>query len=126
MYQNKKVVSMIPIKLNSERVKDKNIRPFFDGRPLVNFISEAVVGSKYIDEAYVYCSDERIKEYIPYIGHFHAAGNPGRHELYQSEIDYEKVFAAIKETGYEGCIGLEYFPEDDPAKGLAYAKKITC
>lgn len=65
MYQNKKVVSMIPIKLNSERVKDKNIRPFFDGRPLVNFISEAVVGSKYIDEAYVYCSDERIKEYIP-------------------------------------------------------------
>lgn len=68
----------------------------------------------------------RIKEYIPYIGHFHAAGNPGRHELYQSEIDYEKVFAAIKETGYEGCIGLEYFPEDDPAKGLAYAKKIIC
>lgn len=67
----------------------------------------------------------RIKEYIPYIGHFHAAGNPGRHELYQSEVDYEKVFAAIQETGYEGCVGLEYFPLDDPEKGLAFAKKLT-
>ena len=65
MYQNKKVVSMIPIKLNSERVKDKNIRPFFDGKPLVHFISEAVSNSKYIDESYVYCSDERIEKYIP-------------------------------------------------------------
>ena len=36
MYQNKKVVSMIPIKLNSERVKNKNIRRFFDEKPLVN------------------------------------------------------------------------------------------
>ncbi|MDE7047080.1 hydroxypyruvate isomerase family protein [Parablautia intestinalis] len=67
----------------------------------------------------------RIKEYIPYIGHFHAAGNPGRHELYQSEVDYGKVFAAIQETGYEGCVGLEYFPLDDPEKGLAFAKKLT-
>ncbi|RKI93287.1 glyoxylate-induced protein [Parablautia intestinalis] len=67
----------------------------------------------------------RIREYIPYIGHFHAAGNPGRHELYQSEIDYKKVFEAIKEAGYEGCIGLEYFPEDEPEKGLAYAIKIV-
>lgn len=65
MYQNKKVVSMIPIKLNSERVKDKNIRLFFDKTPLVSFISEAVTGSKYIDEAYVYCSDEKIEKYIP-------------------------------------------------------------
>ena len=65
MYQNKKVVSMIPIKLNSERVKNKNIRRFFDEKPLVSFISEAIIGSSYIDEAYVYCSDEKIKKYIP-------------------------------------------------------------
>ena len=65
MYQNKKVVSMSPIKLNSERVKDKHIRLFFDRKPLVSFISDAVAGSRYIDEAYVYCSDERIEKYIP-------------------------------------------------------------
>ena len=66
----------------------------------------------------------RIREYIPYIGHFHAAGNPGRHELYDGEIDYRKVFAAIGETGYDGYIGLEYFPEDEVEKGLAFAKQI--
>lgn len=66
----------------------------------------------------------RIKEYIPYIGHFHAAGNPGRHELYNSEIDYKKIFAAIKETRYEGYVGLEYFPEDAPEEGLKFAKQV--
>ena len=65
MIGNKKVVSMIPIKLNSERVKDKNIRAFFDGKPLVAFIAEAVSQSRYIDEAYVYCSNEKIKDYLP-------------------------------------------------------------
>lgn len=66
----------------------------------------------------------RIKEYIPYIGHFHAAGNPGRHELYDSEIAYEKVFSAIAETGYDGYVGLEYFPLEDVQKGMEYARRM--
>lgn len=66
----------------------------------------------------------RIREYMPYIGHFHAAGNPGRHELYHSEIDYKNIFQAIKAAGYDGYIGLEYFPEDNPEKGLEYAKQV--
>lgn len=66
----------------------------------------------------------RIKEYAPFIGHFHAAGNPGRHELYNSEIDYCTIMEAIKETGYEGYVGLEYFPMDQFEKGLEYAKKV--
>lgn len=66
----------------------------------------------------------RIREYLPYIGHFHAAGNPGRHELYNSEIDYKKVFSAIAETGYDGYIGMEYFPLDDAEKGLEYVKQV--
>lgn len=65
MINGKKVVSMIPIKLNSERVKDKNIRRFFDGKYLVEFIASAAMGSRYLDEIYVYCSDERIRSYIP-------------------------------------------------------------
>ena len=58
------IVAMVPIKLNSERVKEKNLRPFFDGKPLVQFILEALKGSKRVDEIYVYCSSERIKEYL--------------------------------------------------------------
>lgn len=59
-----KIVAMVPIKLNSERVKEKNLRPFHDGKPLVQFILEALVKSKRVDEVYVYCSSERIKEYL--------------------------------------------------------------
>ena len=59
-----KIVAMVPIKLNSERVKEKNLRLFFDGKPLIHFILESLLKSKWIDEIYVYCSDDRIKEYL--------------------------------------------------------------
>lgn len=52
------------------------------------------------------------------IGHFHAAGHPGRHELYRGEINYPEVLKAIRETGYQGCVGLEYFPMDDPIASI--------
>lgn len=59
-----KTVALIPIKLDSKRVPQKNIKPFFDGTPLMHFIQRVCLESKYIDETYVYCSDENIKEYI--------------------------------------------------------------
>ena len=55
---------------------------------------------------------------IDKIGHFHAAGNPGRHELTIGEINYPNVFKAISESGYKGYIGLEYSPLEEPVKGL--------
>ncbi len=55
---------------------------------------------------------------IDKIAHFHAAGNPGRHELTLGEIQYPQVFEAIQGTEYEGYVGLEYWPVKDPAAGL--------
>ncbi len=52
------------------------------------------------------------------IGHFHAAGNPGRHELYLGEINYNEVFKAIDASGYKGYTGFEYFPAEEPLKGI--------
>ncbi|SEO75569.1 hydroxypyruvate isomerase family protein [Paenibacillus sp. OV219] len=52
------------------------------------------------------------------IGHFHAAGNPGRHELSSGELHYGRIFEAIDAAGYEGYMGLEYFPVAAPADGL--------
>jgi hydroxypyruvate isomerase len=52
------------------------------------------------------------------IGHFHAAGNPGRNELDTGELDYNRVFKALEDAGYKGYGGLEYFPLGDPAAGL--------
>jgi hydroxypyruvate isomerase len=60
---------------------------------------------------------------IDKIGHFHAAGNPGRNELQRGEINYAEVFAAIRATEFDGYVGLEYWPlDEDPIialKGVA-------
>lgn len=59
---------------------------------------------------------------IDKIGHFHAAGNPGRHELQNGEINYPAVFKAIQDTDFEGYVGLEYWPLDkNPVAALAEA-----
>lgn len=56
---------------------------------------------------------------IDKIGHFHAAGNPGRNELQRGEIHYPHVFQAIQETGFQGYVGLEYWPLDEnPVEAL--------
>jgi len=59
-----------------------------------------------------------ILENIGMIGHFHAAGCPGRGELTTGEINYPNIFSAIEQAGYEGYMGLEYFPTCDPIAGL--------
>ena len=52
------------------------------------------------------------------IGHFHAAGTPGRHELDCGELHYPYILQAIDQAGYEGYVGLEYFPQKQPNIGL--------
>ncbi len=59
-----------------------------------------------------------IKKNIDIIGHFHAAGVPGRHELYCGELNYPNIIKRIDELGYEDYIGLEYFPSIDFEKSL--------
>ena len=60
-----KIVALVPMKLNSERVKNTNIRKFDNGRPLCTYILDTLKNVNNIDEIYVYCSDEKIKDYIP-------------------------------------------------------------
>lgn len=59
-----KVAAFVPIKLNSQRVKNKNILPL-GGRPLCWHVFHALLQAEGIDEVYCYCSDEAIREYIP-------------------------------------------------------------
>lgn len=47
------------------------------------------------------------------IGHFHAAGNPGRNELYLGEMNYPGILAELEKNGYQGFVGLEYFPKEE-------------
>ena len=59
-----KTVALIPIKLGSKRVPGKNIKPFFDGTPLMHFIQKACLKAENIDEVYIYCSDDAVQEYV--------------------------------------------------------------
>ena len=64
----------------------------------------------------------RIRQYKDYIGHYHTAGNPGRHELDDTqEINYRPIMQAIAETGFTGYIGHEFIPIRDPLEGLSEA-----
>ena len=54
---------MIPIKLNNERVPNKNLKRFYDGKPLIEFIQQSTIKTKSINEVYIYCSDETIVKF---------------------------------------------------------------
>jgi hydroxypyruvate isomerase len=62
-----------------------------------------------------------IQQYAPLIGHFHAAGVPGRHELVGGDLDYRSIFRVIDEAGYSGYIGLEFSPIRDTEFALKEA-----
>ena len=59
-----KTVALLPIKMNNQRVPGKNTKRFDDGTPLMTLIQKACLNAKRIDEIYVYCSNEEVKEYI--------------------------------------------------------------
>ena len=60
-----KTVAIVPMKLNNSRLPQKNIKPFTNGKPLCSYILETLTQIDNIDEVYVYCSNERIKDYLP-------------------------------------------------------------
>lgn len=60
-----KTVAVVPMKLNNRRLPQKNIKAFTNGEPLCRYILSTLLKVEGIDEVYVYCSDEVIKNYIP-------------------------------------------------------------
>ncbi|MDB5474254.1 MAG: hyi, partial [Devosia sp.] len=54
------------------------------------------------------------------INHVQIADNPGRHEPGTGEINYDFIFRALQERGYEGWIGCEYVPSAPGHGSLAW------
>ncbi len=53
-----------------------------------------------------------IKEFHPYINHYHTGGVPGRNEIDETqELNYPLIMQAIKETGYKGFVAQEFIPK---------------
>jgi hydroxypyruvate isomerase len=66
-----------------------------------------------------------IRDNIQYIGHFHTAGNPGRHEFDETqELYYPPICKAIAETGFQGILSHEYTPTRDPLGTLDKMMKL--
>ncbi|HPP11824.1 MAG TPA: TIM barrel protein [bacterium] len=67
----------------------------------------------------------KIERYLPLIGHFHAAGVPGRCELVGGELNYRAIFSAIDRLGYSGYVGLEFTPVGKDEDALRQALSLT-
>jgi hydroxypyruvate isomerase len=66
-----------------------------------------------------------IRKNKDYIGHYHTGGNPGRHEIDETqELHYPAIVKAILETGYKGYLGQEFIPVREPVASLAQGFKI--
>jgi hydroxypyruvate isomerase len=52
-----------------------------------------------------------IRDHFQWIGHFHTGGNPGRHEIDETqELNYRFIAQAIAELGFTGYVAHEYWP----------------
>lgn len=66
-----------------------------------------------------------IRENIQYIGHFHTAGNPGRHEFDETqELYYPPICKAIADLDFQGYIAHEYTPTKEPLETLEKMMKL--
>lgn len=59
-----RTVAFITIRLNSQRLKNKNILPLA-GHPLCWYVCDTLLRCKRIDDIYIYCSEHRIMNYVP-------------------------------------------------------------
>jgi hydroxypyruvate isomerase len=68
-----------------------------------------------------------IRDHFQWLGHFHTGGNPGRHEIDDTqELNYHFVMKAIADLGYTGFVSHEYSPSqgNDPIKELVRAMEV--
>jgi hydroxypyruvate isomerase len=59
------------------------------------------------------------------VGHVHIADVPGRHEPGSGTIDWPRQLAALRSSGYNGAIGLEYQPMRDTESSLELIRRLA-
>ena len=74
-----------------------------------------------------------IRDNFQWIGHFHTGGNPGRHEIDETqELNYRFIAQAIADLDYTGYISHEYSPAQghDPIATLEQShrdlRRVNC
>lgn len=66
-----------------------------------------------------------IRDNIEHLGHFHTGGNPGRHEIDESqELNYKAISKAVADLDFDGYFAHEFIPERDPMTSLREAVEL--
>ena len=68
-----------------------------------------------------------IKDNLQWIAHFHTGGNPGRHEIDDTqELNYRFIAKTIADLGFSGYVAHEYSPAPgrDPIQSLNQVMEI--
>lgn len=64
-----KIIAIMPIKTNNERLPGKNTK-LLGGKPLLCYSLESLKESQVFDDIYVFCSDDNIRNFLPSSVHF--------------------------------------------------------
>jgi len=64
-----------------------------------------------------------IGELMRYVAHVQVADTPGRHEPGTGTIAWPAVMDVLRSKGYDGAVGLEYFPSVSDAESLALTRR---
>ena len=67
---------------------------------------------------------DKLRRWLPHIGHIQIAGVPGRHEPDVGEINYEYLFRLLDELKYDGWVGCEYKPATTTTAGLTWLYRL--
>ncbi len=67
---------------------------------------------------------QTLRQNLPQIGYIHVADVPGRHEPGTGELNYENIFKAIADMGYQGYVGFEFQPVRQTDDALTAIKRL--
>lgn len=65
----------------------------------------------------------KMRRYLPHIGHIQVAGVPERHEPDTGELNYPYLFGLLDQLGYDGWVGCEYRPARGTLAGLGWLQR---
>lgn len=87
-----KIVAIMPIKLNNERLPNKNVK-LLSGKPLLQYELDTLKKTQLVDEIYVFCSHEDICNYLPVGVQFLKRAE----ELDSPKSNYTQIFSSFIE-----------------------------
>ncbi|QCT19083.1 TIM barrel protein [Jejubacter calystegiae] len=65
-----------------------------------------------------------LKSHMDRIAHIQIADVPGRHQPGTGEVDFEKLFTLIDNSGYQGWVSLEYHPQGGTQESFSTLRQM--